>query len=124
MNPMKILLRQVQLEFKLHELAIEDAHRAHQSRNWKRTVILSLSPCEQRRSIQNTNVSIWEKHTSFLKQFYCHRATWVLITLHRCPCPLRKYPHLLRKGPAFALYAVMDAIVDQYFPVIDNLVQT
>ena len=30
-------------------------------------------------------------------------------------------PHLLRKGPGFALYAVMDAIVDQYFPVIDSL---
>jgi magnesium transporter len=32
-------------------------------------------------------------------------------------------PHLLRKGPAFALYAVMDSIVDQYFPVIDALEQ-
>ena len=31
-------------------------------------------------------------------------------------------PHLLRKGPGFALYAVMDAIVDQYFPVVDALV--
>ena len=30
-------------------------------------------------------------------------------------------PHLLRKGPGFALYAVMDAVVDQYFPVIDAL---
>ena len=30
-------------------------------------------------------------------------------------------PHLLRKGPGFALYAVMDAIVDQYFPVIEWL---
>src|SRR5687768_13785968 len=30
-------------------------------------------------------------------------------------------PHLLRKGPGFALYAVMDSIVDQYFPVIDAL---
>src|SRR5687768_5259007 len=30
-------------------------------------------------------------------------------------------PHLLRKGPGFALYAVMDAIVDQYFPVIDAM---
>src|SRR5206468_5773330 len=30
-------------------------------------------------------------------------------------------PQLLRKGPGFALYAVMDSIVDQYFPVIDAL---
>ncbi|HTE30508.1 MAG TPA: magnesium and cobalt transport protein CorA, partial [Chryseolinea sp.] len=30
-------------------------------------------------------------------------------------------PHLLQKGPAFALYSVMDFIVDQYFPVIDAM---
>ena len=30
-------------------------------------------------------------------------------------------PQLLRKGPGFALYAVMDSIVDGYFPVIDAL---
>jgi len=32
-------------------------------------------------------------------------------------------PHLLRKGPAFALYALMDHIVDQYFPVVEGLEQ-
>jgi magnesium transporter len=30
-------------------------------------------------------------------------------------------PQLLKKGPGFALYAVMDSIVDGYFPVIDAL---
>src|SRR5439155_25931863 len=30
-------------------------------------------------------------------------------------------PQLLRKGPGFALYAVIDAIVDCYFPIIDAL---
>ena len=29
--------------------------------------------------------------------------------------------HLLRKGPGFVLYAVMDFVVDQYFPIIDAL---
>jgi magnesium transporter len=32
-------------------------------------------------------------------------------------------PQLLRKGPAFALYAVMDSIVDGFFPVMDELEQ-
>ena len=32
-------------------------------------------------------------------------------------------PQLLRKGPAFALYALMDSIVDQYFPVVEGLEQ-
>ncbi|SHF14470.1 magnesium transporter [Modicisalibacter ilicicola DSM 19980] len=30
-------------------------------------------------------------------------------------------PHLLKQGPSFVLYALMDAIVDRYFPVIDAL---
>jgi magnesium transporter len=30
-------------------------------------------------------------------------------------------PELLRQGPGFVLYALMDAVVDRYFPVIDAL---
>jgi len=30
-------------------------------------------------------------------------------------------PHLLRHGPGFVLYALMDVIVDRYFPVLDTL---
>jgi magnesium transporter len=30
-------------------------------------------------------------------------------------------PHLLKHGPAFVLYALMDAVVDRYFPIIDAL---
>ena len=30
-------------------------------------------------------------------------------------------PELLRHGPAYVLYALMDAVVDRYFPVVDAL---
>lgn len=30
-------------------------------------------------------------------------------------------PHLLKQGPGFVLYALMDAVVDRYFPIIDAL---
>jgi magnesium transporter len=30
-------------------------------------------------------------------------------------------PHLLRKGPGFVLYALLDFIVDHYFPIVDTL---
>jgi len=30
-------------------------------------------------------------------------------------------PELLRHGPAYVLYALMDAVVDRYFPVLDEL---
>ncbi len=30
-------------------------------------------------------------------------------------------PHLLAKGPGFVLHAIMDFVVDQYFPIVDAL---
>ncbi len=30
-------------------------------------------------------------------------------------------PHLLRHGPAYVLYALMDAVVDRYFPMLDAI---
>ena len=30
-------------------------------------------------------------------------------------------PHLLRQGSGFVFYALMDAIVDRYFPVLESL---
>ncbi len=30
-------------------------------------------------------------------------------------------PHLLARGPGFVLYAIMDFVVDQYFPIVDAL---
>ena len=30
-------------------------------------------------------------------------------------------PKLLRQGPGFVLYALIDAVVDRYFPILDNL---
>jgi len=30
-------------------------------------------------------------------------------------------PHLLRLGPGFVMYALMDAVVDRYFPLIDEI---
>ena len=32
-------------------------------------------------------------------------------------------PDLLRHGPAYVLYALMDAVVDRYFPVLDQLTE-
>ena len=32
-------------------------------------------------------------------------------------------PELLRHGPAYVLYALMDAVVDRYFPVLDALTE-
>jgi magnesium transporter len=34
---------------------------------------------------------------------------------------LEREPHLLKQGAGFVLYALMDAVVDRYFPIIDAI---
>jgi len=46
-----------------------------------------------------------------------HSAQHFLGVRERC----EREPHLLKQGPGFLLYALMDAVVDRYFPVVDML---
>jgi magnesium transporter len=55
-------------------------------------------------------------------------AQYIVVVRHGSSLPyvgvrarLETTPHLLRKGPAAALYALMDFVVDQYFPLVDAL---
>src|SRR6476620_2062628 len=120
-EPSEELLQQVQQEFGLHDLAIEDAHRAHQRpklETYGETIFIVL------RTAQMNN----QKHIDFGETHFFVGENFIISIRHgsslaytevRNKC--EKAPELLQKGPGFALYAVMDSIVDQYFPVIDSL---
>ena len=122
-EPGKAILDQVREEFGLHELAIEDAHRAHQRpkiESYGDTLFIVLRTAQ-------INA---ERHTDFGETHFFIGRNFLVSVRHgsslsyaevRARCEGK--PHLLRKGPAFALYAVMDSIVDQYFPVVEGLEQ-
>ena len=121
-EPSEELLTRVQEEFGLHDLAIEDTHRAHQRPKieaYGDTLFIVL------RTIKYSGKEIDLGETHF---FLGHN--FIISVRHGSSLPYtdvrarcESTPELLQKGPAFALYAVMDAIVDQYFPVIDRLVE-
>ena len=122
-EPDEEMLRQVQREFGLHELAIEDAHRAHQRpklETYGDTLFITLRTAQIN---AEEHIDMGETHFFFGVNFIVtvRHGSSLAYTDVRARC--ESTPHLLRKGPGFALYAVMDAIVDQYFPVIDNLIQ-
>ena len=120
-EPSEELLQQVQQEFGLHDLAIEDAHRAHQRpklETYGETIFIVL------RTAQMNN----QKHIDFGETHFFVGENFIISIRHgsslaytevRNKCEMA--PDLLQKGPGFALYALMDSIVDQYFPVIDSL---
>lgn len=116
------LLAKIQQQFGLHELAIEDTHRAHQRPKieaYGDTLFIVLRTVQ----MHEKQIDLGETHFFIGRNFIItvRHGSSLAYTDVRTRC--ESTPHLLQKGPGFALYAVMDAIVDQYFPVIDALGQ-
>ena len=122
-EPDDALLREVQAEFGLHELAIEDAGHAHQRPKLEIyedsmfVVLRTARLCEggERR------IEFGETHV-FVGPRYVVTVRHGSLTSHvglRTRCEAS--PQLLAKGEGFVLHALMDFIVDQYFPILDAL---
>lgn len=114
------LLAKLQKQFGLHDLAIEDTHRAHQRPKieaYGDTLFIVLRTVQ----MHEKQIDLGETHFFVGRNFIItvRHGSSLAYTDVRTRC--ESTPQLLQKGPAFALYAVMDAIVDQYFPVIDAL---
>lgn len=117
------LLAQVQQAFGLHELAIEDAHRAHQRPKLDvyddcmfvvmRTARLSNAG-ERRIEFGETHVFLGPRYVVTVRHGSLQSHIGV-----RARCEAA--PHSLLKGEGFVLYTLMDFVVDQYFPILDAL---
>ena len=114
-------LAQMQKEFGLHELAIEDARHGHQRpkvEEYGDTVFcvihtLELDATEELR-IGEVNVFVGLNFVLSIR----NRSQYALLHVRE---RAESEPQLLRNGAGFVLYALMDAVVDRYFPVIDAL---
>ncbi|MGH9900671.1 MAG: CorA family divalent cation transporter, partial [Pyrinomonadaceae bacterium] len=121
-EPDEELLRRVQLKFGLHDLAIEDAHRAHQRPKlelYGDSLFVVLRTA--RMNAESHCIDFGETHIFLGVRYVVSVRHGSSISYAEVRSRTETTPHLLRKGPGFALYAVMDSIVDQYFPVIDAL---
>lgn len=117
-EPDEALLEHMQKQFGLHPLAIEDAHRAHQ-RTKLEAYGDSLFIAVHTAQMAHDKVDLGETHL-FLGRNYLvsirHGASASYAPARtQCESAL----DLLALGPSYALYAVLDFIVDNYFPVVD-----
>jgi magnesium transporter len=120
-DPDDEVLKEVQQEFSLHDLAIEDAARAHQRPKLERYgdslfVVMRTAHLDR----PTDAIEFGETHL-FVGANYVvsirHGASLPYVEVRaRCEAS----PDLLAKGPVFVLYALMDFIVDQYFPLVDS----
>ena len=120
-EPDDALLRQVQQEFGLHDLAVEDAARAHQRPKLERygasifVVLRTAQRVDGHVDFGETEIFVGPRYVVSVR----HGASSLSYAEVRTRCEAS--PSLLTKGPAFVLYALMDFVVDQYFPIVDGL---
>lgn len=113
-------LEQMREEFSLHPLAIEDAHKGHQRpkiEEYGETLFAVLHTLE----LAEGAISVGELDIFVGRNFILsvrNRSSQTLLGVRdRC----EREPELLRQGAGFVLYALMDAVVDRYFPLIDYI---
>lgn len=113
-------LDQLQEEFDLHELAVEDARHGHQRPKIEEygsslfVVLHIVEPHGDEMSVGEVAIFVGPQYIISVR-----RNAALGFTDVRRRCELE--PDLLKHGPAYVLYALMDAIVDRYFPLIDTL---
>ena len=116
-EPDEELLLKLQGEFGLHDLAIEDAHTAHQ-RTKLETYGDSLFLVVQTAQLVDGHLAFGETHI-FLGPNYLvsvrHGASLSYAPARRA---CEHTPELMALGPSYALYSVLDFIVDNLLPIV------
>ena len=121
-EPEQSVLRQVQQQFGLHDLAIEDAINAHQRPKielYEDSVFVVLRTAQRVQA--SDRLEFGETHV-FLGRNYIVTVRHGSLRSHvgvrqRCEAT----PQLLAQGPGYVLYALMDFIVDQYLPIVRQI---
>ena len=119
-EPDERTLELMQTEFDLHPLAIEDARHGHQRPKLEEygdmlfVVLHMIEPAESELRVGEVDIFVGRNfilsvRSGVEKGFRDVRA--------RC----EREPELLRRGPGYVLYALMDAVVDRYFPILQTI---
>ena len=112
--------RQFEEVFDLHELAVEDALHGQQRpkiEEYGQALFAFMRPItlvDGELDEGEVAVFVGERYVLSVRQ---HASAGFLGVRARC----EREPHLLKQGPSFVLYALLDAVVDRYFPVVEAL---
>jgi magnesium transporter len=120
-EPDDALLRQIQEEFGLHELAVEDALRAHQRPKLEEYGDMLFAVLRTAERDADGHIVLGETHIFVGPRYVVSVRHGSSLSYAEVRKRCEATPHLLRKGPGFVLYALMDFVVDHYFPIVDAL---
>ncbi len=113
-------LEEMKEEFDLHELAVEDAHTGHQRPKIEEygdslfAVVKMIDPIDDELRVGELDVFVG--HNYVLSVRVGSERGFVDVRARS-----EREPHLLKHGAAYVFYALLDKVVDRYFPVLDLL---
>jgi magnesium transporter len=124
-EPTKDELDKMAEEFGLHELAVEDARHGHQRpkvEEYGESLFAVLHPVEMEKAEDGTESFNVGEVDIFVGPNY------ILTVRHRTRIGFaavrartEREPELLKHGSGFVFYALIDNVVDRYFPILDAL---
>ncbi|GAB2660981.1 magnesium and cobalt transport protein CorA [Arenimonas aestuarii] len=118
-EPAPALLDKLQEEFGLHDLAIEDAQHAHQRPKieaYGNSLFIAVHTAQA----QGGKVSFGETHLFIGPRFLVTVRHGSSLSYNGVRSRVEREPELLALGPSYGLYAVLDFIVDNYLPIVDE----
>jgi magnesium transporter len=115
-------LHEVAEQFHLHELAVEDAERAHQRPKLEDYddsyfIVLKTARYDQ----EAEQVHFGEVHLFAARHYVIAVRHGEGSDLGQARKRLEERPELLKQGPASVVWAVLDKIVDDYYPVVQGI---
>jgi len=119
-DPSAAELGEMQKAFDLHPLAVEDALVGHQRPKvdeYGDSLFAVLHLVEPNSSEYHVGELAIFAGPNYIVTVRSRAQKGLAEVRARC----EREPQLLRQGPGFVLYAVIDAVVDRYFPILDNL---
>jgi magnesium transporter len=118
-EPDEALLDSLQEEFDLHDLAIEDAHHAHQRPKieaYGNSLFIAVHTAQAVKG----EVEFGETHVFMGPRYLLTVRHGASLSYAPVRARCERDPELLAIGPSYGLYAVLDFIVDNYLPIIDE----
>jgi len=123
-DPTQQELDEMASEFGLHPLAVEDARNGHQRPKIEEyddslfAVLhtVAMTDADPAAPLDTGEVDIFIGR-NYILSVRSHTQKGFSDVRARC----EREPELLRNGSGFVFYALMDAVVDRYFPIIDML---
>jgi magnesium transporter len=121
LEPSEEEFESVRREFDLHELAVEDAIEAHQRPKVEVYGESLLVVLKTARWVDEPQLISFGETIVFAGEQFLITVRHGETDLHEVRLALEERPDLLRFGPSAALHAIVDRVVDDYDPVIEQL---